>query len=94
MRLLQIESPQMEISFLTKQLWLMGNLAQNYWTQVDKKEWQQLLELIIQEDIYLGRLIVSSSKEKQRLKAEQALNELTQLLDNNLVSKIPQPKSA
>ncbi len=94
MRLLQIESPQMEISFLTKQLWLMGNLAQNYWTQVDNKEWRQLRDLIIQKETYCKRLIVSSSKEKQRLKAEQALNELTQLLDNNLVSKIPQPKSA
>ncbi len=93
MRLLQIESPQMEIGFLTKQLWLMRNLAQNYWTQVENKEWQRLLDLIIQKEVYLNRLIVSSTKEKQRLKAEQALEELTQIL-YNLVSQMPQPKLA
>ncbi len=94
MRLLQIESPQMETGFLIKQLWLMGNLAKSYWTQVDNKEWQQLLDLLIQKDIYLSRLIASGSKEKQMLKAEQALEELTQLLDNNLVNQTSQPKSA
>ena len=72
----------------------MGNLAQNYWTQVDNKEWQQLLDLLIHKDIYLSRLIASGSKEKQMLKAEQALEELTQLLDNNLVNQTSQPKSA
>ena len=71
----------------------MGNLAQNYWTEVDNKEWQRLLDLIIQKEVYLNRLIVSSTKEKQRVKAEQALEELTQILDN-LVSQTPQPKLA
>ncbi len=94
MRLLQMESPQMETGFLIKQLWLMGNLAQNYWTQVDNKEWQQLFDLLIQKEIYLSQLIASGSKEKQMLKAEQALEELTQLLDNNLVNQTSQPKSA
>jgi len=94
MRLLQMESPQMETGFLIKQLWLMGNLAQNYWTQVDNKEWQQLLDLLIQKEIYLSRLIASGSKEKQMLKAEQALEELTQLLENNLFNQTSQPKSA
>ena len=91
MRLLQIESPQMEIGFLTKQLWLMRNLSQNYWTQVENKEWQRLLDLIIQKEVYLNRLIVSSSKEKLKVKAEQGLEELTQILYNNLV-QMPQPK--
>ena len=93
MRLLQIESPQMEIGFLTKQLLLMRNLVQNYWTEVDNKEWQRLFDLIIQKEVYLNQLIVSSIKEKQRLKAEQALDELTQIL-YNLVSQMPQPKLA
>jgi len=94
MRLLQMESPQMGTGFLIKQLLLMENLTQNYWTQVDNKEWQQLLDLLIQKEIYLGRLIAGCSKEKQMLKAEQALEELTQLLNNNLVNQTSHPKSA
>ena len=89
-----MESPQMETGFLIKQLWLMGNLAQHYWPQVDNKEWQQLIDLLIQKEIYLSRVIDSDSKEKQMLKAKQALEELTQLLDNNLVNQTVQPKSA
>ena len=94
MRLLQIESPQMEIGFLTKQLLLARNLAQNYWTQVDSKEWQQLFDLIIQKGVYISQLIFSGKTGKQRLEAEQALEELTQLLHNNLVSQISQTKPA
>lgn len=94
MRLLQIETPQMEISFLQKQLLLMSNLIRNYWVQVNNKEWRQLLDLLIQKEVYLSRLIAGSSKEKQRLKAEQALEELTQLLEHNLIKQISQPKSA
>lgn len=94
MRLLQIESTQMEIGFLTKQLLLARNLAQNYSTQVDSKEWQQLFDLIIQKGVYISQLIFSGKTAKQRLKAEQALEELTQLLRNNLVSQISQTTPA
>ena len=72
----------------------MKNLAQNYWTQVDNKEWQQLFDLLSQKEIYLRQLIATGSKEKQRIKAEQALEELTQILNNNPVSQTSQPKSA
>ena len=94
MRLLSLESLQMETSFFIKQSWLMRNLAQNYWTQVDNKEWQQLFDLLIQKEIYLRKLIANGSKEKQRLKAEQALEKLIQMLNNNLFSQTSQPKSA
>jgi len=70
------------------------NLAQNYWTQIDGKEWQQLFDLIIQKGVYVSQLIFSGKTAKQRLKAEQALDELTQLLCNNLVSRISQTTPA
>lgn len=94
MRLLQIESPQMEIGFLTKQLMLMRNIAQNYWIQVDSKDWQQLLDLIVQKEIYISRLIVCGSKEKHRIKAYQTLEDLTKILYKNLVSYTIKAKSA
>ncbi len=60
MRLLQIESPQMEIGFLTKQLLLMGNKAKELPdSNRANKEWQQLLDLTIQKEIYLSRLVAS-----------------------------------
>jgi hypothetical protein len=94
MRLLLIESPQMEIGFLIKQLLLVRNMAQNYWIQVENKDWHQMLDLITQKDIYIRKLIAFSNKEKQILKAEQALLELTKILYNNLVSCVPHAKSA
>ena len=86
MRLLQMESPQMEIGFLTKQLVLMKNIAQNYWSQVNNKDWQQFMDLINQKEIYIRRLIVLSSKEKLIPKSNQALKDLTEILYKNLVS--------
>ena len=93
MRLLQIESPQMEIGFLTKQLMLMRNIAQNYWF-VDNKDWQQLLDLIVQKEIYISQLIFCSIKESHRLKAYQALEDLTKILYKKLVSYTQEAKSA
>ncbi len=94
MRLLLIESPQMEIGFLTKQLLLVRNMAQNYWIQVENKDWHQMFDLITQKDIYIRQVIDCSNKEKQIIKAEQALLELTKILYNNLVSRVPHVKSA
>ncbi|MCG2790655.1 MAG: hypothetical protein L6305_02775, partial [Actinomycetia bacterium] len=94
MRLLQIESPQMEIGFLTKQLMLMRNIAQNYWIQVDSGDWQSLLDLIVQKEIYISQLIFCSIKENHRLKAYQALEDLTKILYKKLLSYIRESKSA
>jgi len=76
MRLLQMESPQMDITFLNKQLLLMGNLVRDYWTQVEEHGWQELLHVLTQEQNYLVDVISSASKERQRETAERALEEL------------------
>jgi transposase len=86
-KLLQIESQQMEINFLTKQLFLMKNLAQDYWVQVDNHDWERLFDLVTQKDAYIKELIASGPKEKQRLKATQSLTELTSVLSDNLVDE-------
>ena len=85
MKLLQIESRQMDIGFLTKQLLLMKNIFQRYWMQVDNEDWQQLLNLIIQKGPYIKELIDCAAKAKQRLKADQNLTELIRILSDNLV---------
>ena len=53
-----------------------------------------MLDLITQKEKYIRRVIACSNKEKQKLKAEQALEELTKILYNNLVSCVPNIKSA
>jgi len=94
MRLLQMESPQMDIRFLTKQLLLMGNMVRDYWIQVDKDDWQQLLHLVTQKQSYLSSVIVCGPREHQRIKAEQALECLTRMLYDNLVKHNGQARSA
>jgi transposase len=94
MRLLQMESPQMEIGFLTKQLVLMKNIAETYWSQVNNKDWQQFMDLINQKEIYISRLIDLSSKEKLKPKSIQALKNLTELLYENLVGHTRKAESA
>ena len=93
-KLLQIESPQMEIKFLTKQLLLMKNLAQHYWVQVDNQDWERLFDSVTQKDIYIKELIASGPKEKQRFKANQGLAELTNALYDGLEVYAPLLKSA
>lgn len=94
MKLLQIESQQMDIGFLTKQLLLMKNIFQRYWTQIDNEDWQQLLDVIIQRDLYVKKLIASGTKDKQRFKAEQTLTELMSVLSDNFEEDAPLLKTA
>jgi hypothetical protein len=65
MRLLQIESRQMAIGFLIKQLQLMKSLSSRYWIQVNNKDWKQLLDLIVQKNLYIKQVIASGSKASQ-----------------------------
>ena len=84
MRLLQIESRQMAIGFLIKQLQLMKSLSSRYWIQVNNKDWKQLLALIVQKNLYIKQVIASGSKAKHILEAEQTLTELIRILSKNL----------
>lgn len=93
-KLLQIETKQMEIKFFIKQLLLMKNLARNYWLQVDSQDWEQLLDLITQKDTYIKELINRGPKKKQRFNAEQSLAELTNTLSNSLEKYAPLLKPA
>lgn len=92
-KLLQIESSQMEIKFLTKQLLLIKDLAQHYWVQVDNQDWERLFDLVTQKDIYIKEIIASGIKEKQRFKADHVLAELSNVLSDGLEEYAPLLKS-
>ena len=79
-RLLNMESSQMEIRFLTKQLQLMANMAREYRTRVDIGDWQHLHDLLIEKHQYLHHIIATAPKERQREKAEQTLRTISELL--------------
>ena len=93
-RLLHVESSQMEIRFLTKQLQLMANMARGYRAHVHIGDWRHLHDLLIEKQGYLHRIIAAGPKEPQREKAEQALRSMSELLHQSLLEHEAQAKSA
>ena len=73
-KLLIIESKQMDIKFLTKQMLLMSNIVKTYYEKVNTKVWKQLHDLIVKKKDYIHGII--SSYEKERLATIQLFNYL------------------
>lgn len=94
MRLLHMESSQMEIRFLTKQLQLMANMAREYRAHVDIADWRHLHNLVIEKQNYLHGIIAAGPKEPQRAKAKQALQSLFELLHTSVLALEVRAKSA
>jgi len=74
-KLLLIESKQMDITFLTKQLLLMSNIAKTYHKKVHTKVWKKLHDLFIDKKDYINSIISASIKERQIAKAHMALDQ-------------------
>jgi len=72
-KLLLIESKQMDIAFLTKQLLLMSNIAKTYHKKVHTKVWKQLHDLFTDKADYIDNVISASTKERQIENAHRAL---------------------
>ena len=94
MRLLHMESSQMEIRFLTKQLQLMANIAREYRTHVDIKDWRHLHKSLIEKQGYLHGIIAAGPKESQREKADLALQSISELLQESVLKHDAQARSA
>ena len=94
MRLLNMENSQMEIQFLTKQLQLMANIAREYLTCVEIRDWQRLHDLVIEKRSYIYRIITVGSKESQKVKAEQALQTMSESLNEIVLDHGTGAKSA
>ena len=75
-KLLLIESNQMDIKFLTKQLLLMSNIAKTYYGKVHTTVWKQLHDLIVDKKDYIHSIISGAAKERQIIKAQNALDQL------------------
>jgi len=79
-KLLLIESNQMDIKFLTKQLLLMSNIAKTYYGKVHTTVWKQLHDLIILKKDYIHSIISGAAKERQIIKVQDALDQLSFLM--------------
>jgi transposase len=77
-RLLLIESKQMDVKFLTKQLLLMSNIAKIY-NKTDTREWQHLHDIVVEKKDFIDNII--NRTEKQRHKAKTALDQLNAFLN-------------
>lgn len=80
-KLLLIETPQMDISFLNKQLLLMANIAKDYYKILQTKQWIQLRELLMLKKEYLQNIIMNSSKERKKKLTWQNLMNLNKILN-------------
>ena len=93
-RLLVMESAQVNVVFLTKQLLLMRNLVRGYWSHVGENDWQELLQVLLRNQTYVADVISSGTKEHQRENAERTLEELSSMLYDSLVKSGRITKSA
>jgi transposase len=79
-KLLLIESKQMDIKFLTKQLLLMFNIVKTYSKIIQTRQWLQLKELFPEKKDYVKSIINGAVKLKQIKNANHALDALNSLL--------------
>lgn len=56
---LQMQSPQLSVKFLEKQLKLMYNLTANYWTKVKKNSWNILKTTLQERDDFIKGIITT-----------------------------------
>jgi transposase len=81
-KLLVMESKQIEIKFLTKQLLLVTKIAQQYKNQVANKYWNHLVNLVDQKQNFISSIINSSDvKQRQNQKATIALDEFSNIIN-------------
>lgn len=71
-RLLSIQTDQMDSKFLTSQLSLMSNIADNYIESIPVPDWLQLLDLAAKSDKYISNIIEMETGPERHKKARQA----------------------
>jgi transposase len=83
-RLLSIQTDQMDSKFLTSQLLLMSNIADNYLSLIPVAHWLQLLDLATQNDKYITNIIEMETGPNRRKNARQAYARFVEtVIDNN-----------
>jgi transposase len=80
--LLSIETPQMDCKFLTRQLLLMSNIAENYLGFVPVADWIRLIDLAVEKQDYMTNIIQSDSGPKRQKQAREAYTRFTESVIN------------
>lgn len=70
--LLSIETPQMDCKFLSSQLLLMSNIAENYLELIPSADWLRLIDLATEKRDYMINIIQSDSGPKRQQKGYEA----------------------
>lgn len=76
--LLAIQTDQMDCKFLTSQLLLMSNIADNSLDLIPADDWLRLINLAVEKDSYITNIIDTDTKSRRRKKAREAYNRFTQ----------------
>ena len=77
-RLLAIQTNQMDCKFLASQLLLMSNIAENYLDLIPAADWLHLLEIAVEKDSYITRIIEADTKPRRKIRAGEAYNRFAQ----------------
>jgi transposase len=81
-RLLALQTEQMDSKFLMSQLLLMSNLAQDYTNLIPAADWSQLIHLVVDNHIYITRIIDSETRPRRQEKARKAYTRFVQTVLN------------
>jgi len=76
--LLAIQTDQMGCKFLTSQLLLMSNIADNCLDLIPTSDWLQLINLAVEIHSYITNIIDTDTKPRRRKKAREAYDRFTQ----------------
>ena len=76
--LLAIQTDQMDCKFLTSQLLLMSNIADNSLNLIPADDWLRLINLAVEKDSYITNIIDADTKPRRRMKALEAYNRFSQ----------------
>ena len=76
--LLAIQTDQMDCKFLTSQLLLMSNIADNSLDLIPAGDWLQLINLAVEKHSYITNIIDTDTKPRRRKKAREAYNRFNQ----------------
>jgi transposase len=79
-KLLIIESKQMDVKFLTKQLLLMVNIPKTYEEATKTREWKQLIDLFCMKAEFISAIINGSERKRQKDNASKALDQFVPFL--------------
>lgn len=76
--LLALQTDQMDCKFLTSQLLLMSNIADNSPDLIPARDWLKLIHLAVQQDSYITTIINTEPKPRRQKKAREAYDRFAQ----------------